>query len=65
MFNFQLMSGNNLTHGEHDVDEEICDFGDVDCGEMEALIVVRDKGGKGMTQCTTSLVPEDDDGEHV
>ena len=31
--------------------------------ELEALIVVRDKGGQ--TQCTTSLVPEDDDGEHV
>ena len=31
----------------------------------EAIIVVRDKGGKGMSQCTSSRVPEDDDGEHV
>ena len=54
-----------MTHGEHDVEDDICDFGDVDCGELEALIVVRDKGGKGTTQCTTSLIPEDDDGEHV
>jgi hypothetical protein len=46
-----------------DVDDDLCDFNDVDCGELEALIVVRDKGGQ--TQCTTSLVPEDDDGEHV
>ena len=53
-----------MTSGD-DVDDDMCDFndGDVECGEMEALIVVRDKGGH--TQCTTSLVPEDDDGEHV
>ena len=56
------MSGH---HGQIVDDIDDVDFGDVDCGEMEALIVVRDKGGKGQTQCTTSLVPEDDDGDHV
>jgi len=44
--------------------EDYCDYGD-ECSEMEALIVVRDNGGKGHTRSTTSLIPEEDDGEHV
>lgn len=59
---FQFVSG----HGGQIVDDvDDVDFGDVDCGELEALIVVRDKGGRGQTQCTTSLVPDDEDGDHV